>query len=153
VIYVLALVIGIVAGLRSMLALAAVSWGMYLGAFDAGGTWLGFLGKAWAPWIFSALAIGELISDQLPTTPSRTTPLPFAARLFSGALAGAAVAAGAGRWVTGAVLGAVGAVIGTLGGRAVRARLATAFGQDRPAAFLEDAVAVVVAVGVGLVAA
>jgi uncharacterized membrane protein len=40
------------------------------------------------------------------------------------------------------IAGAVGAVIGTLGGRVVRGRLATAFGSDRPAAFLEDAVAI-----------
>jgi uncharacterized membrane protein len=39
--------------------------------------------------------------------------------------------------------GAIGAVIGTLGGRAFRARLANAFGRDRPAAFIEDAVAYV----------
>jgi uncharacterized membrane protein len=33
-------------------------------------------------------------------------------------------------------------VIGTLGGHALRARLAAAFGRDRPAAFIEDAVAI-----------
>ena len=38
--------------------------------------------------------------------------------------------------------GAVGAVVGTLGGRAFRAKLAAAFGSDRPAAFTEDAVAI-----------
>ena len=36
-----------------------------------------------------------------------------------------------------------GAVIGTVGGHAFRARLAKAFGRDRPAAFIEDAVAYV----------
>ena len=34
-----------------------------------------------------------------------------------------------------------GAVIGTLGGRALRARLAAALGSDRPAAVIEDLVA------------
>ena len=33
-------------------------------------------------------------------------------------------------------------VIGTLGGAAIRTRLAQAFGKDIPAAFLEDAIAV-----------
>jgi uncharacterized membrane protein len=42
----------------------------------------------------------------------------------------------------GLLAGIVGAVIGTLGGRALRARLAAAFGSDRPAAFIEDAVAI-----------
>ncbi len=40
-----------------------------------------------------------------------------------------------------AVAGIVGAVAGTLGGAAGRVRLAAAFGKDRPAAFIEDAVA------------
>ena len=42
----------------------------------------------------------------------------------------------------GAVAGIIGAVIGTLGGRACRGWLATALGNDRPAAFIEDAVAI-----------
>ena len=41
-----------------------------------------------------------------------------------------------------AVVGTVGAVIGTLGGRAARAALARTFGSDRPAALLEDAIAI-----------
>jgi len=36
----------------------------------------------------------------------------------------------------------IGAVAGTLGGAALRGRLAVAFGSDRPAAFLEDAAAI-----------
>jgi uncharacterized membrane protein len=48
------------------------------------------------------------------------------------------------------VAGAVGALIGTLGGHALRARLAAAFGSDRPAAFIEDAVAVGGALLVGV---
>lgn len=42
----------------------------------------------------------------------------------------------------GLLAGIVGAVIGALGGRDFRARLARAFGSDRPAAFIEDAVAI-----------
>ena len=38
--------------------------------------------------------------------------------------------------------GVVGAVIGTYGGAAVRARLATSFGRDLPAALIEDVAAV-----------
>jgi uncharacterized membrane protein len=44
--------------------------------------------------------------------------------------------------VAGAIVGIVGALIGTLGGRALRARLAAAFGRDQPAALLEDAIAI-----------
>jgi uncharacterized membrane protein len=42
----------------------------------------------------------------------------------------------------------VGAVVGTLGGRALRAKLAAAFGNDHPAAFVEDALALALAAAV-----
>jgi uncharacterized membrane protein len=141
-IYLLALAIGVVAGLRAMMAPAVVSWAARLGAIHLGGTWLAFLGNAWVPWIFTALALLELVTDQLPTTPSRTVPLQLGARLVTGALSGAAIGASGGSWLGGAVAGAVGAAIGTLGGRAVRARLAASFGRDRPAALVEDAAAI-----------
>lgn len=143
VVYVLAILIGVVAGLRSLLAPAAVSWAVRLGALHVGGTWLAFLGRTWVTWLFTLLAIGELIADQLPAIPSRTAPAPFAGRLASGALSGAAIGADRGHWVAGAVAGFAGAALGTLGGHAARARLAAAFGRDRPAALLEDAVAIV----------
>jgi uncharacterized membrane protein len=142
----LALLIGIVAGLRAMAAPAAVSWAAYLHWLPVEGTWLAFLGFRFTPWILTLLALTELVTDQLPTTPSRTVPVQFGARIVSGALAGGAIGLSDGSAVTGAVLGVVGAVIGTLGGRAARARLATAFASDRPAAFLEDAVAIGLAV-------
>jgi uncharacterized membrane protein len=140
--YLLALLIGVVAGLRAMTAPAAVSWAAYLGLIDLGNTWLAFLGYRFTPWILTVLALGELIGDQLPTTPSRKLLLPFAARIISGGLCGAAIAANGGSLLGGLVAGALGAVIGTLGGAAGRARLAAAFGKDRPAAFIEDAIAV-----------
>ena len=138
----LALVIGIVAGLRAMTAPAAVSWAAHAGWLDLGGSWLAFMGYAFTPWILTVLALGELVTDQLPTTPSRTVPLSFATRILTGSLSGAAVGVAGHNMVTGLVAGVIGAVIGTLGGRAVRERLAAAFGSDRPAAFLEDAVAI-----------
>ena len=145
-VYVLAILIGVVAGLRSLLAPAVVAWAVRLGALHVEGTWLAFLGRTWVTWLFTVPAILELIGDQLPTTPSRTEPVPFAARLASGALSGAAIGADRGHWVAGAVAGFAGAALGTLGGHAARARLAAAFGRDRPAAFLEDAIAIVGAV-------
>lgn len=141
-VYVLALAIGIVAGLRAMIVPAAVSWAARLGLLDLNGTWLAFLGHAWTPWVFTVLALGELVTDQLPQTPSRTVPIQFGTRILTGALAGAAIGMAAGSWIGGALAGAVGAVIGTLGGRAFRSWLATAFGRDRPAALIEDAVAI-----------
>jgi uncharacterized membrane protein len=140
--YLLALLMGIVAGLRAMTAPTAVSWASSLGWLDLTGTWLAFLGRALTRWVLTALALAELVTDQLPSTPSRTVPVQFGARILSGALSGAAVGASKGA-VAGCLLaGGAGAVIGTLGGRAFRARLATALGSDRPAAFVEDAVAI-----------
>jgi uncharacterized membrane protein len=140
-VYLFALLLGFIAGLRAMTAPAAVSWAAYLGWLDVSGTWLAFLGNAWTRWILTLLALGELVTDQLPSTPSRTVPLQFAGRIATGALSGAAIGAEHGAIVGGLFAGIVGAVIGTLGGRAFRARLARAFGSDRPAAFIEDAIA------------
>jgi uncharacterized membrane protein len=138
----LSLLIGIVAGLRTLTAPAAVSWAASLGILHLDGSWLAFLGHRVTPWILTVLALGEFVGDQLPSTPSRKVPMQFAARIVSGAVSGAAIGAHGGMLFTGAVAGAFGAVIGTLGGAAARARLAAGFGKDRPAAFLEDAVAV-----------
>jgi uncharacterized membrane protein len=139
--YLLALLIGGVAGLRSMTAPALVSWAAHLGKLHLDATWLAFLGYAWTPWILTLLAASELVADQLPSTPSRTAPLGFGSRIVTGAVSGAAVGTAGGTIVGGMIAGIAGAVIGTLGGHAFRARLAAAFRRDRPAAFIEDAIA------------
>ena len=149
-IYLLALLVGIIAGLRAMTAPAAIAWAIYLNGLNLGGSWLNFLGNVWVRWILTALAVIELITDQLPSTPSRTVPVQFGARILTGALSGAAVGAVGGSWIAGLLAGVVGAVVGTLGGRTFRARLAAAFGSDRPAALTEDAVAIVGALLIGV---
>lgn len=151
-IYALALIIGVAAGLRTLTPLAAVSWAARAGTLPLAGSWLAILGYAWTPWVLTLLALGELVTDQLPATPSRTVPMQFGARLATGAICGAALGIPGGAWIAGLVLGIVGAVIGTLGGSAVRARLAAAFGSDRPAALIEDLVAIAAAVLVVLAA-
>lgn len=140
--YLLAVLIGVVAGLRAMTAPAAISWAAHLGWLPLAGTPLGWLGATFTPWIFTALALLELVGDQLPKTPSRKVPVQFGTRLVSGGLSGAAIGMASGSWIGGAVAGVIGAVIGTLGGAQIRASLAKAFGKDLPAALLEDAVAV-----------
>ena len=138
----LALLMGVVAGSRTMTAPAAVSWAARLGWMDLSGSWLAWLGYAWTPWILTLFALGELVADQLPSTPSRTEPPSFAIRIVSGVLCGLAIATEGLPSVAGAVAGTAGAVVGTLGGRAMRGSLAAAFGHDRPAALLEDALAI-----------
>jgi uncharacterized membrane protein len=140
----LAILIGVVAGLRSMTAPALVAWGARLHHLRLEGTALAWLGSGVAVWLFTALALGELVGDKLPQTPSRKATGPFAARLLSGALSGAAVTAGtSGALAPGALLGALGAVAGTLGGYAARTGLVRALSIPDPlVAVVEDAVAV-----------
>src|ERR1700719_2390510 len=90
-IYVLAFLIGVLAGLRSLPAPAVVSWAARLGWLHLENTSLAFLGFAATPYILSLLAIGELIADKLPKTPSRKAPLGFGGRMMTGALCGAAL--------------------------------------------------------------
>jgi uncharacterized membrane protein len=141
-IYLLALAIGVIAGLRTMTAPAAVSWAASLGWLPLEGSWLAFLGYGYTPYVLTALALSEYVGDKLPSTPSRKVPPQFALRSVSGAFSGAAIGAAGGSALGGAVVGAAGAVIGTLGGAEVRRRLALALGRDMPAAFIEDAVAI-----------
>jgi uncharacterized membrane protein len=69
----------------------------------------------------------------------------FGTRIVMGALCGAAVGISGGWALGGVAAGAIGAVIGTLAGADIRGRLARSFGQDRPAAIIEDVVAVIAA--------
>ena len=102
------------------------------------------MGYAWTPWIFTLLAIVELVTDQLPSTPNRKVPMQFGARIISGALSGATIGVAAGSWIIGLIAGVIGAVIGTYGGAEIRSQMAKAFGRDQPAGeFVEDAGAII----------
>ena len=74
----------------------------------------------------------------------------FGARIITGGLAGGAIGSAGGSVPGGIAAGVAGAVIGTLGGRAMRARLAAAFGSDRPAAIIEDVIAIGGAILIGM---
>jgi uncharacterized membrane protein len=141
-----ALLIGIVTGLRAMTAPAIVSWAASLGVLPLAGTSLAWLGWRFTPWIASLLAIGELVTDQLPGTPSRKVPVQFGTRIVVGAFCGAAVGLSAGQPWPGLIAGLIGAVLGTYGGAAVRAALARRFGRDLPAALIEDLAAIALGV-------
>ena len=139
--FALAFLIGVIAGLRSMTAPAAVSWAARLGWVHVENTWLAFLGFQFTPYIITVLAVGELIADKLPKTPSRKAPGPFGFRIVVGRAlwCGARVTGSLG----GAIAGVLGAVAGTLGGYEFRMRLVRATGgRDLPIALLEDVIAV-----------
>jgi len=138
--YFLAFLIGVTAGLRSLTPPAVASWAARLGWLPLGNTWLAFFGYAYTPYILTVLALGELVADKLPKTPSRKAPGPFLFRIVSGALCGGALTGGE---VGGLIVGALGGVAGTLGGYEFRARLVKAIGgKDLPIALLEDVIAV-----------
>lgn len=142
----LALLIGIVAGLRALMAPAVVAFAARFGGLALTGTPLAFMGYAWTPWIVGILALGELVTDKLPTTPSRKIPVQFGTRLITGALSGACIGAAHDMLIGGLIAGIVGAAIGTWGGSALRTKMAAAFAKDTPAAIVEDIVAIVLAI-------
>jgi len=145
VIYLLCLIIGVTAGLRAATPIAAISIGAWLGWIDLSATWAGFLGNIIAVIVLVMIAALELVGDKLPQARSRKLPPSFIGRVVSGALAGALLGLPSGDWIVGLVAGALGAVGGTLGGFEARRWLAARLGRDLPAALIEDAVAVIVA--------
>jgi uncharacterized membrane protein len=141
---VLAFLIGVVAGLRAFTPLMVVSWAARLGWINVHHTWAGFLGHSVTAWIFTALALFELVNDQNPKVPDRTAPPMFFFRIVTGAFSGAALATGSGFPIlSGALLAVVGAVVGTLGGYRARTGLVRRLGvRDLVVALPEDVLAV-----------
>lgn len=123
--------LGIVAGLRTFTA-PAVLWLM-----RHGGVWALVLG---------VLALLEYVADLYPKAPARTNLTGLIARLVSGAFVGWALAAAVGSSVAaGAIVGAIGAAAGAYAGLAIRLKAIATIGAV-PAAILEDAVAIGLAV-------
>jgi uncharacterized membrane protein len=146
----LAFVIGVVTGLRSMTAPAVVAWAAHLGWINLSGSHFAFMSSVWAVAIFTLGALGEFVADQLPNTPARTAPVGLIARIILGLLSGACLGvAGGVSVVLAAVIGAIGAVAGAFGGYHARV------GLDRALRVPDIAVAIpedLVAIGLGLLA-
>jgi uncharacterized membrane protein len=141
-VFVLALGIGIVAGLRSLTAPAVVAWGAHLSWLNLHGSPLAFMGSTPAVAILSVLAIGELIADKLPMIPKRTTPAPLMARVVTGGLCGACLCAAVGKsLLAGTLLGGIGGIVGAFLGYGIRRRLDWHI-KDLVVAACEDLVAV-----------
>jgi uncharacterized membrane protein len=139
----LALLIGVIAGLRALTAPAVVAWGAFLGWIDVEGKWSEWIAHPITVTVLTVFLLVELVTDQLPKTPSRKTAPQFITRLIMGAFAGAVVGSAFFHTFSAMGAGIVGAVLGTMGGAAVRQRLYDKNdGRDRPGAFLEDVVAV-----------
>jgi len=139
----LAMLIGVVAGLRSMAAPAVVAWAAHLGWINLHGTWASWVATTSTVVVLTVLAVGELIADKLPKTPPRITVPSFATRFALGAFAGAVIGAAWHYTFSSLGAGVIGAVIGTLSGYHARRMLAAHnYGPDLPIAMLEDAIAI-----------
>jgi uncharacterized membrane protein len=139
----MALLIGVVAGLRSLTAPAVVAWAAFLGWINLHATWASWVGNLITVVILTVFAVGELVVDKLPKTPARTAAPSFGARIVMGGFSGAVIGA-AWHWTFTALgAGVIGAVLGTLGGYHARRWLVAARGgHDLPIALLEDAIAI-----------
>ena len=146
-IFALAVGIGIVAGLRSLTAPAAIAWAAHLEWLNLHGSPFAFMGSTMAVAIFSLLAIGELAGDKLPKTPKRAVLAPLAARILMGGLCGACLCAAAGKSLAaGALLGGIGGVVGAFAGYEIRRRLVDSlYIKDIFVAICEDVVAIALA--------
>ncbi len=118
--------LGVVSGLRTFTPLAAV---------------LLRRGSVWGL-VLAVAAVAEYVMDALPNTPSRTRPFGLTARIISGALAGWLIATmHGGSGIAGAIVGIVGAVIGTYAGYAARCEAIKRIGTY-PAAIVGDLIAI-----------
>ena len=138
----LAFAIGFLSGLRSMMPLAVTAWCGYVRNLALYRTPLAFLASVPAVAILTLGALAELVVDKLPKTPARTAGPGLATRFLTGGLCGAALVLAhmPGSWIYGAVLGAIGGVVGAFAGYQARAGLVRVLGvPDFVIAFAEDA--------------
>jgi len=140
-IYLISLLAGFLGGLRAFIPLALVSWLAYFEWIGTPDSWLRYFANPWTVGILTILALVELVTDQLPSTPSRKAPVQFGARIISGAISGAAIGTTSGKIIAGIIAGIIGAVLGTFFGHFFRTALASKLGNDHPAALIEDALA------------
>lgn len=132
------ILIGLVAGMRSMTPLAAVSEAARRGALPADNGAPALLSHPLVAAATKAVAAGELWGDKLKSAPDRIVPLGMLARVITGAVAGAALAPRR-QAVLGGLLGAtaaIGASYLTFGARMAAIRR---FGQTSTG-LVEDAI-------------
>ncbi len=131
------LLIGLVAGSRSMTPLAAVSAAANLHRLAPDNGAVRPLFSRLAGVGTALLAVGELAGDKMKTAPDRIVPAGMAARLITGAVAGAALAPHRQRVAAGA-LGALAAVAASYVTFGARMKALDKYGQTK-SGLVEDA--------------
>ena len=122
-VYLRAGLLGFVTGLRSMTPLALLNWTKRIG-IDADSTMDRVLDAPASRVVSSLLAVGELVGDKLPITPSRLSVGPLLGRLAIGAVAGATICQRSRLSpVVGAAIGATAASAGSVAGYYARKNL------------------------------
>jgi uncharacterized membrane protein len=139
--------LGVVAGIRSLAAPAALSRHLVHDPTVPGGVLDDLLSRPAAPRVLGLASAAEHVADKLPFIPPRTDPGPLAARVAAGALCGAVIARRAGESaVSGAVVGGLAAAAATFAFYHLRHALTVDAGlPDVAVAVAEDAAAVALA--------
>lgn len=140
----LALLIGVVTGLRTAMPPAVLAWGVHRHWLDLHDSRLAFIGSTTAVVVLTVCALGELVVDKLPSAPNRTIVGGIVARVVLGGLSGAVIAtAGSQSAALGALLGGAGGIAGAFGGLRARTGLVRALHvPDFVVACAEDAIAI-----------
>ena len=117
----LALLIGVIAGLRALTAPAVVAWGAFLGWIDVDGKWSEWVGSSHHRHCADHLPAGASWSPiscrRRRAARRRRSSL---TRLIMGAFAGAVIGSAFFHTFSAIGAGVIGAVLGTLGGAAAR---------------------------------
>jgi uncharacterized membrane protein len=119
-----AALLGTLAGMRSMAAIAVVGQLSRKGALDATTGPLALVTKPRFATVTGILAVTELVADKLPITPNRTAAGPLLGRALTGGLSGAVVCAARQKSVlAGALIGAAAGVGAAYAAYELRKRL------------------------------
>jgi uncharacterized membrane protein len=146
----LAFLLGMTAGLRSMTPPAIAAWAAQRWWPAVGATSVSFMAAPPTAYLFTLVAVVELVFDKLSITPSRLDAGGLGARILLGGLSAATLCAATQPSIlAGGIVGAIGGVAGAFAGYHGRRYLTTTMRlPDLPVALAEDAIAILGALAI-----
>lgn len=140
----IAFCLGGLTGLRTFTPLTVLAWTLHMHKMSILGSSLHFLHTTPAVIVLTMFAVGELIGDKWPRTPSRLKPAGLIGRIIFGFMCGAVSGQAWGaNWEICAGVGLAGAIVGAFVGYEVRRGWRhTLHTPDLIVALIEDVVAV-----------